>query len=50
MIFIFNQMKVAEGHDYTAQKGAQIEMELIDLRADKAVVSLQVTHTLNNRP
>ena len=43
-------MKVAEGHTYTAQEGAQIEMELIDLRADKAVVSLQVTHTLNSRP
>ena len=47
---ILNQMKVAEGHTYTAQEGAQIEMELIDLRADKAVVSLQVksTYTLNN--
>ena len=43
-------MKVAEGHTYTTQEGAQIEMELIDLRADKSVVSLQVksAHTLNN--
>ena len=52
VIFISNQMKVAEGHTYTAQEGSQIEMELIDLRSDKAVVSLQVktTRTLNNCP
>ena len=44
--FILNQIKAAEGNTCSAQEGAQIEMELVDLRAEKAVVSLQVENVL----
>ena len=36
------QMKAAQGQAYTQEQAAAIEMELIQVKAERAVVSLQV--------
>ena len=40
---IIHQVRAAQGHKYTTHEGSEMESELSELRAERSVVTLQVT-------
>ena len=44
----FSQLKAAEGAQYSTDQAIKLEMELVELKAERAVMSLRVRKTFVN--